>query len=136
MKKRKTIKKQNRFEELLEIPKEISSEKPKLTVMGFEELLIENYKTILEYQDFYIRLSTHIGIININGFELNLNEMYDFRKKCTILNDIKNSYAGEEIKLELAGKKDGEKYLRHHEKILCPMIVEKTASKRPTTTAL
>ena len=24
--------------------------------------------------------------------ELNLNEMYDFRKKCTILNDIKNSY--------------------------------------------
>ena len=75
MRKKVKVKKQNRFEELLEIPKEISSEKPKLTVMGFEELLIENYKTILEYQDFYIRLSTHIGIININGFELNLNEM-------------------------------------------------------------
>ena len=67
--------KQSRFEELLEIPKEISSQNPKLTVMGFEELLVENYKAILEYQDFYIRLSTHIGIININGFELNLNEM-------------------------------------------------------------
>ena len=67
--------KQNRFERLLEIPKEISTKIPKLTVVGFEELLIENYKSILEYQDFYIRLSTYIGIININGFELKLNEM-------------------------------------------------------------
>lgn len=75
MRKQRRVNKQNRFEELLEIPKEISSEKPKLTVMGFEELLLENYKAILEYQDFYVRLSTHIGIININGFELNLNEM-------------------------------------------------------------
>ena len=74
MKKRQK-KRQSRFEEFLEIPQEISSEKPKLTLMGFEELLVENYKNILEYQDFYIRLSTHIGIININGFELNLNEM-------------------------------------------------------------
>lgn len=66
---------QNRFEEFLEIPREISSTIPKLTIMGFEELLVENYKSILEYQDFYVRLSTHIGIININGFELKLNEM-------------------------------------------------------------
>lgn len=72
---KKIKKKQNRLEELLEIPKEISSENPKLTVVGFEELLVENYKAILEYQDFYVRLSTHIGIVNINGFELKLNEM-------------------------------------------------------------
>ena len=38
-------------------------------------MLIENYKSILEYQEFYIRISTYIGIININGYELNLNEM-------------------------------------------------------------
>ena len=68
-------KRQSRLDRILEIPEEISSEKPKLTLMGFEELLVENYKTILEYQDFYIRLSTYIGIININGFELKLNEM-------------------------------------------------------------
>ena len=68
-------KRQSRLDRILEIPEEMSSEKPKLTLMGFEELLVENYKTILEYQDFYIRLSTYIGIININGFELKLNEM-------------------------------------------------------------
>ena len=76
MRKNKKIKeKQNRLDKLLEIPKEISSSLPKITIMGFEELLIENYKSILEYQDFYVRLLTHIGIININGFELKLNEM-------------------------------------------------------------
>lgn len=68
-------KKQNRLERILEIPKEISSTEPKITIMGFNEILIENYKGILEYQEFYIRISTHIGIININGFNLGLNEM-------------------------------------------------------------
>ena len=29
----------------------------------------------MEYQDFYIRLSTEIGILNINGFGLDLKEM-------------------------------------------------------------
>lgn len=75
MRKQRKVKKQNRFEQLLEIPKEISSQEPKITVMGFKELLIENYKGILEYQDFYIRINTYYGIININGFDLDLNEM-------------------------------------------------------------
>lgn len=75
MKKRQNRNKQNRFEKFLEIPKEISTTMPKLTIMGFEELLIENYKAILDYQDFYIRINTYIGIININGFELKLSQM-------------------------------------------------------------
>ena len=75
MKNNKKIKKQNKIDRLLEIPKEISSEEPKITIMGFNQIIIENYKGILEYQDFFVRISTHIGIININGYELNLNEM-------------------------------------------------------------
>ena len=65
----------NKVNKLLEIPQEVSSNIPKLTIIGFQKMLIENYKAILEYQDFYIRISTHIGILNINGYELNLNEM-------------------------------------------------------------
>lgn len=65
----------NKINRILEIPQEVSSNIPKVTVIGFKQMLIENYKAILEYQDFYIRLSTNIGIININGFELNLEEM-------------------------------------------------------------
>ena len=77
MRKRKS-KKNNTFskvEKLLEIPQEISSDIPKFTMLGFEKLLIENYKAVLEYQDFFIRISTYIGIININGFNLDLQEM-------------------------------------------------------------
>lgn len=57
------------------MPKEIYSDEPKVTIVGFEELIIENYKGILEYEDYYIRINTHIGIININGFNLKLEKM-------------------------------------------------------------
>ena len=60
---------------ILEIPKEISSNEPKITILGFNQLLIENYKNILEYEEFFIRINTFIGVININGFNLSLEEM-------------------------------------------------------------
>ena len=75
MRKTRKQKNQNRLERILEIPKEISSTEPKMTIMGFNQMLLENYKGILEYQEFYIRISTYTGIININGFNLNLTEM-------------------------------------------------------------
>ncbi|HJJ05266.1 MAG TPA: YabP/YqfC family sporulation protein [Clostridiaceae bacterium] len=68
-------KKINRLDRILEMPKEISSKEPKLTIAGFNQMLIENYKGILEYQEFYIRINTYTGIININGFHLSLSEM-------------------------------------------------------------
>lgn len=64
-----------KFDEIFEIPVELSTNEPKLTITGFERLLIENYKGILEYQEYFVRVNTHIGIININGFNLNLEEM-------------------------------------------------------------
>lgn len=73
-KKNKT-KRINRLDRILEMPKEISSNEPKITIMGFNQMLIENYKGILEYQEFYIRINTYTGIININGFHLDLSEM-------------------------------------------------------------
>ena len=75
IRKNKKKGKQNRLDRLLEMPLEISSSEPKITVAGFKEMLIENYKAILEYQEFFVRISTHIGIININGFDLKLEEM-------------------------------------------------------------
>ena len=68
-------KKARKLDEILEIPVELSTNNPKLTIIGFERLLIENYKGILEYQDYFVRVNTYIGIININGFNLNLEEM-------------------------------------------------------------
>ena len=72
-KKRNTFK--ARINKVLEVPDEVALKIPKLTILKFEEILIENYKGILEYQDFFVRIQTYIGIININGFQLSLEEM-------------------------------------------------------------
>lgn len=72
-KKKKT--RASRINEILEMPREIVSNEPKITIVGFEEILIENYKSILEYEEFYVKINTYIGVININGFNLRLKEM-------------------------------------------------------------
>lgn len=64
-----------RINKVLEVPDEVALKVPKVTILKFEEMLIENYKGILEYQDFFVRIQTFIGIININGFKLTLEEM-------------------------------------------------------------
>lgn len=65
----------NRINKILEIPSEITSSIPKITNLGFKKMMIENYKSILEYQDFFIRINTNIGIININGIGMKMEEM-------------------------------------------------------------
>ena len=66
-----------RTTEILELPKEDVSNSPKITMTGFNEVLIENFKGILEYEDFFVRIGTYIGNVNINGFNLKLNQMND-----------------------------------------------------------
>ena len=67
----------------LELPKEVCSNVPKIIITGFDEMLIENFKGILEYEEFYVRINTYIGIININGYQLNLENMTDDDIKVT-----------------------------------------------------
>lgn len=75
---RKNKKKNNsRLNNILEFPEEISNNEPKITIIGFKKIMVENYKGILEYENFFVRLNTTIGVLNINGFNLNLNEMTD-----------------------------------------------------------
>lgn len=75
MKKKKNGRFSSKIDEILEVPREISSIDPKITIIGFDEMLIENYKGILEYEEFYIKINTAIGNININGFSLNLEQV-------------------------------------------------------------
>ena len=72
---KKMRRKARKIEEILEIPVELSTNNPKITITGFERMLIENYRGILEYQDYFVRVNTYIGILNINGFNLKLEEM-------------------------------------------------------------
>ena len=72
---RKRNKGYNKIEKILELPQEVCTNIPKITITGFNEMIIENYKGILEYEEFFVRINTHIGIISVNGFNLNLENM-------------------------------------------------------------
>jgi len=65
----------NKINKALELPREISSSDTKISIIGFDEMLIENYKGILEYEEFYIKVKTVIGNINISGFKLELEQV-------------------------------------------------------------
>lgn len=67
----------NKIDKMLELPKEVCSNVPKISITGFDEMIIENFKGILEYEEFFVRINTHIGLISINGFGLTLENMTD-----------------------------------------------------------
>lgn len=57
------------------MPIEVTTSNPKITILGFSELLIENFKGIIEYEDCLIKINTFIGIVIIEGGKLNLNQI-------------------------------------------------------------
>ena len=65
----------SRINRMLEIPQEVFSDIPKIVITGFDEMIVENFKGILEYEEYFVRINTHIGIINVNGFDLKLENM-------------------------------------------------------------
>lgn len=77
------MKKRKCFNDILEIPKEIYTNIPNFIITGFEDMIIENYKGILEYEDYYVRVNTYIGIVNIHGINLKLEKMTEDNLKIT-----------------------------------------------------
>ena len=57
MRKKRAV---SRLDRILDMPQEVVSNDPKLTIAGFEKIWIENYKNILEYEDIYIKINTYI----------------------------------------------------------------------------
>jgi sporulation protein YqfC len=64
-----------KFTEMLELPKEIVLNMPKLTMLGNGDLIIENYKGIIEYDQDVIRVNTTAGIIKIMGVDIYIKEI-------------------------------------------------------------
>ncbi len=63
------------FTETLKLPREVILDLPLISVTGREELIIENFKGILEYSDKKIRINTKSGIIKITGKNLLLGQI-------------------------------------------------------------
>lgn len=59
----------------LELPKEVMLNLPLISLTGNEELLIENYRGIIEYTETTARLNTACGVLRIDGRGLVLKEL-------------------------------------------------------------
>ena len=90
----------SRINKVLEVPRELSEEEIKITILGFDEMLVENYKGILEYEEFYIKIKTNIGNINISGFNLRLEQVTE--------DDISVKGKIESIEIERIQDEEGE----------------------------
>jgi sporulation protein YqfC len=60
---------------IFEIPGEVIGSRPKVTAIGRGEVLIENFKGIMDFQDGMIRVNTNNGVIKITGKSLNIREI-------------------------------------------------------------
>ncbi len=76
-------KKSSKLDRILEIPQEVYSNETRLSCLGFHELLAENYRSILDYQEVYIRIHTHTGILGIGGQKLEMIAMTEDDLKIT-----------------------------------------------------
>jgi len=65
----------NRFSSVLDMPKDVLLDLPKLTVIGDIQIYIENHRGIIEYTNSLVRLSTSLGQLIIKGEELALRNI-------------------------------------------------------------
>ena len=61
--------------EALDLPKEILLDLPLVTLIGREELTVENYRGILEYSEETVRIGTAAGILQLRGRGLCLKQL-------------------------------------------------------------
>lgn len=61
------INKKNKILEKIDLPKDVMMDLPKITILGDNEITIENHKGIESFEDECIRIKTNNGIIKIEG---------------------------------------------------------------------
>ncbi len=66
----KSYKIRERLSDALELPKEIVLDISKITIVGADNITIENHKGIIDYCDNKISINSGSGILIINGINL------------------------------------------------------------------
>ncbi|MDD3766004.1 MAG: YabP/YqfC family sporulation protein [Eubacteriales bacterium] len=69
--------KKERILEMLDIPKEVVLDLPKVTIYNDNQVVVENYSGLLEYTSESIRLKTSGKSISIRGLGLELRTVTD-----------------------------------------------------------
>ena len=65
----------NKISDRLELPKDIVMDLPKITVMGNQEMVVENHKGIIEYTTELIRVNMGNRVLKVQGERLNIKSI-------------------------------------------------------------
>jgi sporulation protein YqfC len=60
---------------ILDIPEDIVLDLPRITMLGNQQILIENHKGIIEYTTTFVRIKINKGHLLINGRDLALGNL-------------------------------------------------------------
>ena len=61
--------------DIFELPREIMMNLPKITMVGSNQMLVENHKGVIEYTPQRIRVNSSIGVIRVQGKDMNLENI-------------------------------------------------------------
>ncbi|HHZ13626.1 MAG: sporulation protein YqfC [Caldicoprobacterales bacterium] len=75
MKKKKLQTVRSTVSEMFELPKEITLNMPKISLIGNNQMLVENHRGIIEYTPNIIRVNSTVGVIRVQGNELHLRNI-------------------------------------------------------------
>jgi sporulation protein YqfC len=75
VKRQERKKLREKFAELLELPKEVVLNIPKITIVGGSDMIVENYRGVVECENARIRLNTGVGVLGIRGTGLKIREI-------------------------------------------------------------
>ena len=66
---------QSKISSLFELPQEIVMNLPLISIIGRAELCVENYKSVVEYNETTVRINTSSGMFKIEGHQLVLKRL-------------------------------------------------------------
>lgn len=75
MKKKKLQEVKATVSEMFELPKEITLNMPNMNLIGDSQMLVENHRGIIEYTPNLIRVNSTVGVIKVQGDQLNLRNI-------------------------------------------------------------
>lgn len=71
--KKQTVR--DKISDTFDLPKEIILGVPNIKIIGNSDMMIENHRGILEYTDEILRMNSGLGVIKIQGRNLEIKEV-------------------------------------------------------------
>lgn len=84
----KSYKIKEKISDAFELPKDITLDIPKITILGADSATVENHKGVMSYSDNQIRINTGCGILIISGQNLAIKSI--IQEEIIIIGKISN----------------------------------------------